>query len=66
MGLVPTSAIIGSEELQEMRETEEQVRIIDNMKRERESTINGISMPVNPSERDALTSLEDDLADLDI
>ena len=66
LGLVPTSAIIGSEELQEMRETEEQVRIIDNMKRERESTINGISMPVNPSERDALTSLEDDLADLDI
>ncbi len=66
LGLVPTSAIIGSEEIQQMRETEEQVRAIDKMKRERDSTINGISMPSNPSERDALSSLEDDLADLDI
>ena len=49
-----------------MRETEQQVREIDNMKRERDSTINGISMPSNPLERDALSSLEDDLADLDI
>ena len=49
-----------------MRETEEQVRAIDKMKRERDSIINGISMPSNPSERDALSSLEDDLADLDI
>ena len=66
LGLVPTSAIIGSEEIQQMIETEEQVRAIDNMKRERDSKINGISMPSNPSERDALSSLEDDLADLDI
>ncbi|MBA45361.1 MAG: hypothetical protein CMB31_02080 [Euryarchaeota archaeon] len=66
LGLVPTSAIIGTEEIQQMREAEEQVRIIDKMKRERDSKINGISMPSNPSERDALSSLEDDLADLDI
>ena len=49
-----------------MRETEEQVRAIDNMKRQRDSTMNGISMPSNPSERDALSSLEEDLSDLDI
>ena len=66
LGLVPTSAIIGSEEIQQMRETEEQVRAIDNMKRQRDSTMNGISMPSNPSERDALSSLEEDLSDLDI
>ena len=66
LGLVPSSTIIGSKEIQQMRETEEQLRAIDEMKLQRDSIINGISMPSNPSERDALSSLEDDLADLDI
>ena len=66
LGLVPTSAIIGSEELQEMKETEEEIRILDKMKEERDSIKNGVPMPGNPVQRDALSSLEDDLADLDI
>jgi len=66
LGLVPTSAIIGSEELQEMKETEEEIRILDKMKEERDSIKNGVPMPGNPIQRDALSSLEDDLADLDI
>jgi hypothetical protein len=66
LGLVPTSAIIGSDELHEMKNTDEEIRLLDKMKEERDSIKNGVPMPGNPVQRDALSSLEDDLADLDI
>ena len=49
-----------------MKETEQEIRILDKMKEERDSIKNGVPMPRDPVQRDALSSLEDDLADLDI
>ena len=66
LGLVPTSAILGSKEIQDLHETERRLREVDSMTEHRQSIRNGVPMPTDPTQRDALSSLEDDLADLDI
>ena len=66
LGLVPTSAILGSKEIQDLHETERRLREVDSMSEHRQSIRNGVPMPADPTQRDALSSLEDDLADLDI
>ena len=66
LGLVPTSAILGSKEVQDLHETERQLRQVDSMTEHRQSMRNGVPMPADPTQRDALSSLENDLADLDI
>jgi hypothetical protein len=65
-GLVPASAISGSDETAEISSIDETINKIDSAKRGRDNTRHGVADPANPKERDALSAIEDELADLDL
>jgi hypothetical protein len=65
-GLVPASAISGSDETSEIASIDETIGKIDNAKRGRDNTRHGIPDPANPEERDSLSAIEEELADLDL
>jgi hypothetical protein len=65
-GLVPASAISGSDETAKITSIDETINKIDNAKRGRDNTRHGVPDPANPEERDALSAIEDELADLDL
>ena len=65
-GLAPAEVIGDPGELDDISRLELELANLDAAAAEREDTIDGVPPPADPAARDSLTSLEDELSDLDI
>ena len=64
---LPDSEVLGTvEEISDLADIDMQLAEMDSASSTRDDTINGVEPPVNPEHRSELSSLEDELSDLEL
>ena len=64
---LPDSEVLGTvEEISDLADIDMQLAEMDSASSTRDDTINGVEPPANPEHRSELSSLEDELSDLEL